>query len=138
MTVAVQYILFCLVLKRIYNILALNCGLINLPALCMSCNTVLSMIYIRIPSGIKVCVQYVYVCTSDGEVGLCMSFSTCVWVYTECGHRGVFMHEAVCDPAIGALVSIHSMDLQNERPCWLVLQDRGALSVLLTLRRRRM
>ena len=62
-------------------------------------------------------------------------FSTSVWVYTECGHGGVFVHEAVCDPAIGALVSIHSMNLQNERPRRLVLQDGRALSVLLTLRR---
>lgn len=63
--------------------------------------------------------------------------STGVWVYTECGHSGVFVHEAVCDPAIGALVCIHSMNLQNERPRWLVLQDRRALSVLLALRRMR-
>lgn len=54
---------------------------------------------------------------------------------TECRHSGVFVHEAVSDPAIGALVSIHSVNLQNKRPRWLVLQDRRALSVLLTLRR---
>lgn len=68
---------------------------------------------------------------------MCVCFSTSVWVYTECGHSGVFVHEAVCDSAIGALISIHSVDLQNERPRRLVLQDRRALSVLLTLRRGR-
>lgn len=68
---------------------------------------------------------------------VCVCSSTGVRVYTECRHSGVFVHEAVCDPAIGALVSIHSMNLQNESPCWLVLQDWRALSVLLTLRRKR-
>lgn len=61
-------------------------------------------------------------------------FSTCVRVNTECWHSGVFVHEAVCDPSVRALVSIHSMDLEDERPRWLILQDRRALSVLLTLR----
>lgn len=68
---------------------------------------------------------------------VCVCVGTGIWVYTECGHSGVFVHEAVCDPAIGALVSIHSMNLQNKRPRRLVLQDRRALSVLLTLRRMR-
>lgn len=59
---------------------------------------------------------------------------TCVGVNAECRYGGVFVHEAVCDPSIGAFVSIHRMDLQDECPCWLILQDWRALSVLLTLR----
>lgn len=49
--------------------------------------------------------------------------STSVWVNAECRHSGVFVHEAICDPSIGALVSINSMDLQNKCSCRLVLQD---------------
>lgn len=40
-----------------------------------------------------------------------MCFGTCVRVDAECRHRGVFVHEAICDPSIGALVSIYRMDL---------------------------
>lgn len=49
--------------------------------------------------------------------------STGVWVDAECRHSGVFVHEAICDPSIGALVSVNGMDLQNKRSRWLVLQD---------------
>ena len=66
-----------------------------------------------------------------------MCFSTGVWVYAERRHGGVLVHEAVCDPAIRAFVSVHSVNLQNKSSRWLVLQDRCALSVLLTLRRAR-
>lgn len=59
--------------------------------------------------------------------------STCVRVDAECRHRGVFVHEAIRDLSIGALVCIHSVNLQDERPRRLVLQDRRALSVLLAL-----
>lgn len=48
---------------------------------------------------------------------------TCVGVNAECRYGGVFVHEAVCDPSIGAFVSIHRMDLQDECPRWLILQD---------------
>lgn len=68
-------------------------------------------------------------------VTVCLS--TGIRVYTERRHRGVFVHEPICYSAIGALVSIHSMNLENKRSRWLVLQDRCALSVLLTLRRMR-
>lgn len=75
------------------------------------------------------CSVCVCVCT---RVLVC--FRTGFWVYTKCRHSRVFVHEAICDPAIGAFVSIHSMNLQNKRPRWLVLQDGCALTVLLTLR----
>lgn len=68
---------------------------------------------------------------------VCVCFSTGVWVYAKRWHSGVFVHEAVCDSAIRALVSIHSMNLQNKCPHWLVFQDGCTLSVLLTLRRTR-
>lgn len=49
--------------------------------------------------------------------------STGVWVDAERRHGGVLVHEAVGDPSIGALVSIHGVDLQHKRSCRLVLQD---------------
>lgn len=49
--------------------------------------------------------------------------STGVWVNAERWHGGVFVHEAICDPSIGALVSVDGVDLQHKRSCWLVLQD---------------
>lgn len=64
-------------------------------------------------------------------------FCTSVWVDTEARHRGVFVHETVGDSAVGALVCVHGVNLQDEGSRRLVLQDRGAVSVLLTLRSRR-
>lgn len=49
--------------------------------------------------------------------------STGVWVDAERRHGGVFVHEAVCDSSIGALVSVDGVDLQNKRSRRLVLQD---------------
>lgn len=63
------------------------------------------------------------VCASESEACVCECFSTSVWVYAECRHSGVFVHKAICDSAIRALVGIHSVNLQNKRPHWLVLQD---------------
>lgn len=61
-------------------------------------------------------------------------WGTCVGMNAECRHSGVFVHETVCNPSIGALVSVHCVDLQYKRSRWLILQDWCALSVLLTLR----
>ena len=86
----------------------------------------------RLPTGIKVCALFLCKWKWVSEC-----FSTSFRVNAERGNSGVFVHEAVCDPAIGALVSIHSVNLQDKGPRRLVLQDRRALSVLLTLGRRR-
>lgn len=64
-------------------------------------------------------------------------FCTSVRMNTEGRYSGILVHESIRDSPIGALVSIDSMNLQNKCPCWLVLQDRRALSVQLTLRHGR-
>lgn len=59
---------------------------------------------------------------------------TCVGVNAECRHSGVFVHEAICNPSVGALISVHCVYLQDKRSRRLIFQDWCALSVLQTLR----